>query len=1153
MKKNGEHKPIKKLLAANRSEIAIRVFRSAHEMGIRTVAIYSHEDRYALHRLKADESYPVGKPGEPLRAYLDIDGIIAVAKQCGVDAIHPGYGFLSENPDLARACVKAGIAFVGPPARILERLGDKIEARELAKAAGVQVLSGGSKPIRDLKEARALADKLGYPVMLKAAKGGGGRGMRVVASAKDLPDSLAQAQREALTAFGSSDVFLEKFVARARHLEVQLLGDSHGNLVHLYERDCSLQRRHQKVVEISPAPNLPEEVRDKLCNAALAIGRSVGYVSAGTVEFLLDVDTNQVYFIEVNPRIQVEHTVTEVTTGVDIVKAQILVAQGATLADPGIYLPNQESVAVRGYAFQCRVTTEDPLNQFVPDYGRVTHYRSAGGFGIRLDAGTAFSGATITPYYDSLLVKVTAWARHFSDATRRMERCLQEFRIRGVKTNIPFLINLIEHPAFIRGECTTRFIDETPQLFQFPPARDRATKLLTYLGNVIVNGHPVVKNRPVPTRRDSPVPPCVDETVPPPPGTRQRLLELGPEKFCDWVLKQKRLLLTDTTFRDAHQSLLATRMRTYDMREIADAYARLAPEMFSIEMWGGATFDTAMRFLSECPWQRLAELRQRIPNILFQMLLRASNAVGYTSYPDNVVRAFCKESAAAGIDLFRIFDSLNWEPNLRVAIDAVRESNMLAEVAICYTGDITNPARSKYSLDYYVKLAKRLEAAGAHILAIKDMAGLCKPFAAELLVRTLKKEISIPIHFHTHDTSGVQAASILKASDAGVDIADAASGPMSGLSSQANLDSLVESLRFTPRETGLKPDNLRKLASYWEHVRELYAAFETGQKASTSEVYVYEMPGGQYTNLYAQAQALGVADRWPEVCQMYAEVNQLFGDIVKVTPSSKVVGDMALFMVANNLTSKDVLDSNRELAFPESVTDLMIGRLGQPPGGFPKKLMQRVLRGQKPVKGRPGQSMTPADFEKTAKNLSKTLGNQPSHRDVLSYLLYPRVYEGFARHQKEYSDTSVLPTPVFFYGLQPGEETAFEIEPGKTLIVKLVTIGEPHPDGKRTVFFELNGQPRDATVIDHSLESEIVKHPKADPSDPDQIAAPMPGLIVNVAVQVGDQVAEGQKLLTLEAMKMEMTMYSPRNARIAEVLVKPKTQMEAGDLLVRLE
>jgi pyruvate carboxylase len=1152
MKKTIQNKRITKLMAANRSEIAIRVFRSAHEMGIRTVAIYSHEDRYALHRLKADESYPVGRPGEPLRSYLDIDNIIAVAKQCGVDAIHPGYGFLSENPDLARACDDAGIAFVGPPVEVLRRLGDKIEAREIAKAAGVPILSGGSKPIRNLRDARKLANDLGYPVMLKAAKGGGGRGMRVVMSDNELSEALAQAQREALTAFGSDHVFLEKFIARARHIEVQLLGDKHGNLLHLYERDCSLQRRHQKVVEIAPALNLSEDVRNQLCDAALAIGQSVGYVSAGTVEFLLDVDTNKPYFIEVNPRIQVEHTVTEVITGVDIVKSQILVAQGARLGDHGIDLPSQASVSTRGYAFQCRVTTEDPLNQFVPDYGTIAHYRSASGLGIRLDAGTAFSGATITPFYDSLLVKVTAWARRFEDASRRMERCLQEFRVRGVKTNIPFLINLIEHPSFIRGECTTRFIDETPKLFEIVPRRDRATKVLTYLSEIGVNGHPLVKGRPVPARSDSPTPPEVAKHVPPPKGTRQRLEEMGPEKFSQWILKQKRLLLTDTTFRDAHQSLLATRMRSYDMLAIADAYARLAPEMFSIEMWGGATFDTSMRFLNECPWQRLTELRERIPNILFQMLIRASNAVGYTSYPDNVVRAFVKESADAGIDLFRIFDALNWEPNLRVAIDAVHKSGKLCEVAMCYTGDITNPERTKYSLGYYVKLAIRLEEMGAHILAIKDMAGLCKPFAAELLVRTLKQEVGIPIHFHTHDTSGVQSAALLQAAGVGVDIVDGASGPMSGMSSQPNLDSLVEAMRFHKRETGLNPDNLRTLAAYWEHVRELYAPFESGQKTSTAEVYLHEMPGGQYTNLYAQAQALGVADRWTEVCRMYAEVNQLFGDIVKVTPSSKVVGDMALFMVANNLTPADVLESKRELAFPESVVEMMMGRLGQPPGGFPAKLKKRILRGQKPLRGRPGASMPPADFDATAAKLKETLDRQPTHREVLSYLLYPRVFEDFARHQQTYSDTSVLPTPVFFYGLQPGQETAFEIEPGKTFIVKCITMGDPHPDGHRTVFFELNGQPRNATVLDASLESQVIKRPKADLSDPDQVAAPMPGLIVNVAVRDGDEVTEGQKLLTLEAMKMEMTIYSPRAARVAELLAGPQTQVEAGDLLVRL-
>jgi pyruvate carboxylase len=1146
-----QDKPFKKLMAANRSEIAIRIFRAAHELGIRTVAIYSHEDRYALHRLKADEAYQTGKTGEPLRAYLDIEGIIRLALQHDVDAIHPGYGFLSENADFARACKDAGIAFIGPPVDVLKRLGNKIEARELAREAGVPVLSGGSKPIRALDSAQRLAKELGYPVMLKAAHGGGGRGMRVVSSDEELSEALAQAQREALAAFGSADVFLEKFVKRARHIEVQILGDAHGNLVHLYERDCSLQRRHQKVVEIAPALNLEPEVRAQLCEAALAIGRSVGYVSAGTVEFLLDVDTQKPYFIEVNPRIQVEHTVTEATSGIDLVKSQILVAQGASLADPGIDLPSQDSVSIQGYAFQCRVTTEDPMNQFVPDYGRIGHYRSASGMGVRLDAGTAFSGAAITPFYDSLLVKVTAWARRFEDCSHRMERCLQEFRVRGVKTNLPFLINLVTHPTFIRGECTTRFIDETPELFQFVPRQDRATKLLAYLGELIVNGHPLVKGKPEPAHREAPTPPDANGRVAP-QGTRQRFEELGPEEFCQWILNQEQLLLTDTTFRDAHQSLLATRMRTYDMLAVAEAYARLAPEMFSIEMWGGATFDTAMRLLNESPWQRLAELRERIPNVLFQMLLRASNAVGYTSYPDNVVKEFVRESADAGIDVFRIFDSLNWLPNMRVAMEAVLKSGKICEAAMCYTGEINDPSRSKYTLQYYVDLGKKLEEMGAHILAIKDMAGLCKPYAAKKLVHALKQEVGIPIHFHTHDASGMQAATLLQASEAGVDIVDGASAPLSGLSSQPNLDSLVEALRFMPRETGLDPNNMRELAEYWEQVRGQYTAFETGQKASTSEVYLHEMPGGQYTNLYAQAQALGVADRWPEVRKTYAVVNQLFGDIVKVTPSSKVVGDMALFMVANNLTSEDVLDSKQELAFPESVVDMMMGRLGKPPGGFPRKLKKRVLRDRKPVRGRAGSSMAPADFDATNAQLTEKLGREATKQDVLSYLLYPRVFEDFARHQQTYSDTSVLPTPLFFYGLKPGQEAAFEIERGKTLIVKLVSIGEPDLDGHRTVFFELNGQPRNATVQDKSLESQVAAHPKADPTDPDQVAAPMPGLVVNVAVQVGDEVAEGQKLLTLEAMKMEMTLYAPRKAHVKELHAGPQTQVEAGDLLAWL-
>ncbi len=1144
---------IVELLAANRGEIAIRVFRSAHEMGIRTVAIYSHEDRYALHRFKADESYPIGRPGEPVRAYLDIEGILALCRRHGVDAIHPGYGFLSENPELARACEQEGITFVGPRVELLEKLGDKIEAREIARSVGVPILSGGSKPARSLDEAHSTAEKLGYPVILKAAKGGGGRGMRVVNSEKELPSALESARREAEQAFGSPDVFLEKLVQRARHIEVQLLGDQHGNLVHLCERDCSLQRRHQKMIEVAPALNLSPELREEICQAALTIGRAVRYESAGTIEFLLDVETGRFYFIEVNPRIQVEHTVTEVVTGVDIVKAQILIAQGVPLSDPEIGLGSQEAVRAHGYAFQCRVTTEDPENRFLPDYGRISHYRSASGMGIRLDAGTAFSGAVITPYYDSLLVKVTAWGARFIDAARRMERCLQEFRVRGVKTNIPFLINLVTHPSFLRGECTTRFIDETRELYQLAPRRDRATKLLAYIGDVIVNGNPQVKARPRPARRDpAPVPP-VDAGEPAPPGARQRLSELGPERFSRWVLEQKPLLLTDTTFRDAHQSLLATRMRTHDMLAVADAYARLNAGMFSIEVWGGATFDTAMRFLKECPWQRLAELRERIPNILFQMLLRGSNAVGYTSYPDNVVRAFVKEAAEAGIDLFRIFDSLNWVPNMRVAMEAALETGKLCEAAICYTGDILDPGRPKYRLKYYVQLARELEKMGAHLLAIKDMAGLCKPYAAELLVRELRREVGIPIHFHTHDTSGVQSAAVLKAAEAGVDIADAAAAPLSGISSQPCLDSLVEALRHTPRDTGLDPDHLRQISRYWEHVRAFYAPFEAEVKASSSEVYLHEMPGGQYTNLLEQAQAVGLAGRWGEVCRMYAEVNRLFGDIVKVTPTSKVVGDMALFMIANDLRVEDALDPKRDLSFPESVVDLMMGRMGQPPRGFPRRLRERVLRGQKPLSGRPGASLSPADFQDAAAQVQKLVAREPVSREVVSYLLYPRVFQEFAAHQQSYSDTSVLPTPVFFYGLEKNEEVPVEIERGKTLIIKFLNVGDPHPDGRRTVFFELNGQPREATVRDHSLEVEVTRHPKADTSDARQIAAPMPGSVVLVTVQQGDAVAQGQKLVTLEAMKMETVITAPCDGRVLDVLVKRGSQVEAGDLLVKLE
>lgn len=1142
----------RKLLVANRGEIAIRVFRSAHELGIRTVAIYSHEDRFAVHRLKADEAYQVGVPGEPIKSYLNINSIVGLAREKGVDAIHPGYGFLSENAAFAKACEAEGIVFVGPRAELLELLGDKMAARKLAMDSGVPVLSGSSEPSMPGEEARELARSLGYPVIVKASMGGGGRGMRVVESPEKLDEAIDQARREAATAFGVADVFLEKFIPRAKHIEVQILGDRHGRLVHLFERDCSIQRRHQKVVEIAPAPNLNAALRREICDSAVRIGSLTKYDNAGTIEFLVDTNSSQYYFIEVNPRIQVEHTVTEIITGVDLIKSQILIAGGAELADPEINLPSQEAVQTQGFAFQCRITTEDPENKFTPDYGRITHYRSAGGLGIRLDGGPGITGGIITPFYDSLLVKVSASGRRFIDAVRRMERALMEFRVRGVKTNIPFLVNVIDHPAFLAGACTTRFLDETPELFHFTQTRDRASRLLTYCAEVTVNGFSGVTRPPQVGTLTEPEPPKYNRFEAIPDGTRQLLKKLGADGFAAWAREQTRLLVTDTTFRDAHQSLLATRFRTRDLLRVADAYARLVPDLFSIEMWGGATFDSALRFLKEDPWGRLSQLREKVPNILFQMLLRGSNAVGYTSYPDNVVRAFVKESAEAGIDLFRVFDSLNWVPNMEVALEAVREAGMLCEAAICYTGDILNPSRSKYDLKYYMHMAKELERRGANLIAVKDMAGLCKPYAAKKLVETLRKEIGIPIHFHTHDVGGAQAASVLEGAEVGLDIADAAIASMSGLTSQPSLNAIVESLRFTPRETGINPTNLIELSRYWEGVRALYAPFEIGLKAPSAEVYAYEMPGGQYTNLFQQAKALGLASRWSEVCKAYSDVNMLFGDIVKVTPSSKVVGDMALFLVANNLTPADTLDPERELAFPESVVELFEGRLGQPPGGFPPELQERVLKGRTAMTDRPGGELPPADLAMATEKAASFLGRVASNRDGLSQILYPRVFPEYAAHERTYSDTSILPTSLFFFGPEPAVENLVEIEPGKTLIVKLLAIGDAHADGRRTVFFELNGQPREVEVVDRSLASSVRETPMADPNDLNQIAAPLPGLIVGVAVNAGDPVRKGQKLLSIEAMKMETTLYAERPGRVADVLTEVGRQIKTGELLIRL-
>ncbi|MDQ1274151.1 MAG: pyruvate carboxylase [Planctomycetota bacterium] len=1145
-----EIRKFKKLLVANRSEIAIRVCRAAHELGIHTVAIYSHEDRFALHKFKADEAYQIGKGNEPVKAYLDIDGIIQLAKEKEVDAIHPGYGFLSENTRFASACEQAGITFVGPRPEILQMLGDKTSARKIAGESQVPILSGSDHPLKSLDEARDLCSKLGYPVIIKAAHGGGGRGMRVVRSELELGHRLNEAQRESLTAFGSDECFLEKYVEKARHIEVQILADKYNNIVHLFERDCSLQRRHQKVVEIAPAQNLERSIRHRICDAAVKICKSVNYDNAGTVEFLLDTETNKYYFIEINPRIQVEHTVTETITGFDLVKRQILISEGFPLNSPEIRIPNQEAIQINSIAFQCRITTEDPSNKFIPDYGRIQHYRSAGGMGIRLDAGTAFSGALVTPYYDSMLVKVTAFGTCFEETARRMDRALHEFRIRGVKTNIPFLINLVNHKDFLKGKCTTRFIDENHNLYQFPRRRDRATCIIRYMGDVMVNGHPLIKEIPKSLcRRNAPVP-VVDRKIPRPKGTRDLLMEMGPKKFAQYVLKEKKLLLTDTTFRDAHQSLLATRMRTIDMLKITEVYSRNHADFFSLEMWGGATFDTAMRFLTECPWERLHTMRKVAPNILFQMLLRASNGVGYTNYPDNVVKAFIKQAAESGIDIFRVFDSLNWVANMKIAMDAVLETNALCEAAICYTADILDPKRNKYTLDYYVKMAKELEGHGAHILAIKDMAGLLKPYAAYNLVSALKSELKIPIHLHSHDTSGGQIATLIKAAEAGVDIVDAAMGPLSGLTSQPNLNTLVEMLRFHERDTGMDFRALGLLSDYWEVVREYYAPFESIQKSSTAEVYHHEIPGGQFTNLFQQAHSMGLAHRWHEITDVYADVNQLFGDIVKVTPSSKVVGDLTLYLVTNNIKAQDIVAGNRDISFPTSVVEFFEGRLGQPTGGFPKDVQDKILRGAPAFTERPGANLPPVDLEKAKIKVEERISRPITNEELMSYLMYPDVFIQYAEHRKKYDDVSVIPTDVFFYGLPMNEEVTLDIEEGKTLIFKLVAISPVNAEGNCTVFFELNGQPREVVIANRKVAASVIKRPQAEEGNIKHVGAPMPGMIVTVKVSAGEKVAINDPLLIMEAMKMEATIYAEHDGEIGQVLVKAKECVETRDLLI---
>jgi pyruvate carboxylase len=1138
----------RKLLVANRSEIAIRIMRAANELGLRTVAIYAQEDRFCIHRFKADESYVVGTDKGPVGAYLDIEGIIALALEKGVDMIHPGYGFLSENAGFARACEENGIIFVGPRSELLDLMGDKVAARALALKLGVPTLPGTEDPVEDREEALRIAGSIGFPLIIKAAFGGGGRGMRVVERPGDLGALLDEARGEAGRAFGNPAVFLERYIRRAKHIEVQVLGDNHGNVIHLHERDCSVQRRHQKVIEIAPSVELKPAVVKELCEAASRMAREISYNNAGTVEFLYDLDREEWFFIEMNPRIQVEHTVTEVITGVDLVRSQILIANGAALNGPETAIPPQDAIPRNGYAIQARITTEDPDNKFMPSYGKILTYRSAAGFGIRLDGGMGDTGAVITPFYDSLLVKLTAFGPSFSIALQRMDRALREFRIRGVKTNIPFLENVILNETFRTGQATTTLIDTTPQLFEFKGRRDRATKLLAFLADVAVNGNPQAKgHQPATPLTPAPIP-AVDLKQEPPPGTRQRLLQLGPDKFAKWIHDQKRLLITDTTFRDAHQSLLATRVRSYDMLAIADAVARRTPELFSLEMWGGATFDTAMRFLHEDPWGRLRALRERIPNICFQMLFRGSNAVGYSNYPPNVVAGFVKHAAESGIDIFRIFDSLNYTPNLKVAMKAVRDTHAICEAAICYTGDILDPARSKYSLAYYVKMAKELESMGAHILAIKDMAGLCRPYAAHALVKALREEIGIPIHFHTHDTSGINAASVLQASDAGVDIADLALASMSGSTSQPNLNSIVAALQHTRRDTGLDLTALNEFSDYWEYVRAFYAPFDTAPRSGTAEVYLHEMPGGQFTNLKEQANSMGLGHRWPEIARCYAEVNQMLGDIVKVTPSSKVVGDMALFLFTRGIKPADVVNLPPGTSFPASVIDMLSGGLGKPMGGWPRKVVAAVLGGRKPASAQAPK----IDLAHTAHDLAAKLKHEPAKDDLYSYLMYPEVFAEFARFDREYSDVSVLPTPAFFYGLQPGEEIAVNIEAGKTLFIKLVNIGLPDKDGKRIVSYELNGVPRESTILDKSLQTKAKARAKADPDKPSEVGAPIPGVITGLHATIGGKVAKGDKLITLEAMKMQTTIYAPEEGIVAEILVKVGDSVEGKDLLLKM-
>lgn len=1140
-----------KILVANRGEIAIRILRAISELNIKTVAIYSYEDRYSLHRYKADEAYQIGSEDDPLKPYLDIDSIVALAKSKKVDAIHPGYGFLSENVDFVRKCEEEGIVFIGPRPEVMEQLGDKVKAKEVAAAVNVPLIPDSQIKLDKLVDAITEAERIGYPIILKAAGGGGGRGMRVVHGEEELSKAFYEARQEAGTAFGNDNVFIEKFIENPKHIEVQLLGDNFGNIVHLFERDCSVQRRFQKVVEVAPSI-LPQEKREEVFEYALRIARHVNYNNAGTAEFLVD-QHGEIFFIEVNPRIQVEHTITEEVTGVDIVRSQILIAAGTRLSDPQILIRSQEDLHCNGFAIQCRITTEDPRNGFKPDYGRIIAYRNAGGFGIRLDEGSSYAGVDVSPFFDSMLVKVSAWGRTLKGATQRMHRTLREFRIRGVKTNINFLLNVMTHHVFQAGEATVGFIPNHPELMDIDAGLDRGTKTIRYLARVQVNGNPDVKFVDPSRTFRFPVVPDFDRTEPIPDGSKTRMTQMGREKFVKWLRDQKAIQYTDTTFRDAHQSLLATRMRTMDMFEVAESFARNHPEVFSMEVWGGATFDVCLRFLHEDPWTRLKLLREKIPNILFQMLLRGSNAVGYTAYPDNLIQLFIEKAWKTGIDIFRIFDSLNWLEAMKVSIRTVRErTEALAEACICYTGDISDPARTKYNLQYYLDLARQLEDEGAHILAIKDMAGLLKPYAADKLVRELKKAIDIPIHLHTHDTSSNQITTYLKAIEAGVDVVDVAISSMSGLTSQPSFNSLLAIMEGHERELKMDSNSLNQFSNYWEAVRSKYYPFESELRAGTAEVYEHEIPGGQYSNLLPQARSLGLESKFETIKKNYAIVNRMFGDIVKVTPSSKVVGDMALFMTSNNLSEQDVYDKGEDLAFPDSVKSFFRGDLGQPHGGFPEKLQKLVLKNEMPYTERPNALMSPVDIDKEfAEFKANFTDSRMGFLDFLSYKLYPKVFEDYYQHLMTYDEVMKIPTLAFFYPMETNEEILVKIAPGKKLLIRFMYMSEPDEEGYRAVFFKINGQTRSVEIRDESVSVEKIQHRKA--LNANEIGCPLQGRITRIFVNPGDKVKKNDPLFVIEAMKMESTITSPFKGKVRAVHLANKTMVEQDDLVVEFE